>query len=63
MKRKIDSVTDHLQSHLVQIKGGEGDKVENKLKLEYRKRKLVEEVIEKHYILRNQIYLFDLQNV
>jgi hypothetical protein len=32
--------------------GGGGDKVDNKLKADYKKRKLVEEVVEKVYLVR-----------
>jgi len=50
--RKVDSITDNIVSNLALIKEGQGDAVNDQLKTEYRKRKLLEEVTEKHYILR-----------
>lgn len=50
--RKVDSITDNIVTNLSLIKEGKGDVVDDQLKTEYRKRKLLEEVTEKHYILR-----------
>jgi len=50
--RKAEGVADTVQAHLNLIQSGAGDSIEAKVKTEYKKRKLVEEVTEKHYKLR-----------
>jgi len=50
--RKVDSVDDFVCQHLQAIKAGQEDQVDGKLKLDYKKRKLVEEMIEKHIRLK-----------
>jgi len=52
VKRKVDSISDHVKDHLELIKSGEDSSVDDKVKGEYKKRKLLEEVTEKHYRLR-----------
>jgi len=52
VKRKVESISDKLQTHLALIQAGQADSVEDKLKSEYKKRRMLEEVTEKHYRLR-----------
>jgi hypothetical protein len=52
VRRKVDSITDLVREHLSAMAGGGGDQVDNKLKADYKKRKLVEEVVEKVYLVR-----------
>jgi len=49
VKRKTDKIEDSVQKNLSLLQDGEVCKVDEKLKLEYKKRKLVEEVTEKIY--------------
>jgi len=49
VKRKVENIEDLVQKNLGLIKQGNGDQVDDKLKSDYKKRKLVEEVTEKIY--------------
>ena len=50
VKRKVDNISDTVQSHLQLVQKGEG--LDDKTRNDYKKRKLVEEVIEKIYIVK-----------
>jgi len=52
VKRKVETITDNVKVHLELIKHGKDSSVDEKVKGEYKKRKLLEEVTEKHYKLR-----------
>jgi len=52
VKRKVLEIEDVIQQHLLKVKKGEGDNIPEKEKVEYKKRKLVQEVTEKIYTLR-----------
>jgi len=52
VKRKVEKIEDLVQKNLGLIKKGNGDLVDDKVKSDYKKRKLVEEVIEKIYHIR-----------
>ena len=50
VRRKVDTISDTVQSHLQLIQRGED--LDDKTRNDYKKRKLVEEVIEKIYIVK-----------
>ena len=50
VKRKVDNISDTVQSHLQLVQRGE--ELDDKTRNDYKKRKLVEEVIEKIYIVK-----------
>jgi phenylalanyl-tRNA synthetase alpha chain len=52
VKRKVNSITDTVREDLTAIAKDSGEQVESRLKMEYKKRKLVEEVVEKVYLVR-----------
>lgn len=49
--RKVDSITDTIKAHLEAIGAGQSESVPEKDRTEYKKRKLVQEVIEKIYVI------------
>lgn len=49
VKRKVESIEDTIKANLIKIKNGE--EVSDKDKLEYKKRKLIQEVTDKIYVL------------
>jgi len=49
VKRKVGEISDNLKQDLQKIKENKSELVDEKLKVDYKKRKLVEEVNEKHY--------------
>jgi len=51
VKRKVESVQDTVKIHLGKLAGGSEEGVDDKAKNEYKKRKLLQEVTEKIYIL------------
>ena len=51
IKRKVDSIDDVVKHNLEHIVAGDDDKVTDKDKTEYKKRKLIQEVTDKIYIL------------
>jgi len=51
VKRKAEAIDDVIQKHLVNIKNGVGEKIPEKEKGEYKKRKLLQEVTDKVYRL------------
>ena len=44
VKRKVDSITDHVKDHLKLVEAGKIDEIDNKARDEYKKRKLLHEV-------------------
>ena len=52
VKRKVDSITDTVQDNLKMLSKGSGDSLDASLRTEYKKRKLVEEVTEKIYLVK-----------
>ena len=53
VKRKVDFVTDTVRQHLTAMAGDTGDQVvDSRVKVEYKKRRLVEELVEKVYLVR-----------
>ena len=52
VKRKVEEIEDLVQKNLGLLQQGKGDLVDEKLKSDYKKRKLVEEVIEKIYNIK-----------
>lgn len=50
--RKVDSISDDVQEHLNFIVNNESDRVPDNFKQEYKKRKLVQEVLTKSFILK-----------
>ena len=51
VKRKVDTIEDVIKRNLNLILAGAGDKVSDKEKQEYKKRKLIQELTEKFYVL------------
>jgi phenylalanyl-tRNA synthetase alpha chain len=51
VKRKVDAIKDKVQDDLKQIDLGHEDKVDEKSRSEYKKRKLLQETIIKSYLL------------
>ena len=52
IKKKVESISDTVQSHLKLVQRGDDKALDDKTRNEYKKRKLVEEVIEKIYIVK-----------
>jgi len=52
VKKKVNEIEDLVQKNLELIKQGNGESVNDKLKSDYKKRKLVEEVVEKIYKIK-----------
>ena len=52
VKRKVEKIEDLVQKNLGLIKQGKGDSIDDKVKSDYKKRKLVEEITEKIYHLK-----------
>merc|ERR1712129_182247 len=51
VNRKVGEIEDVIQKHLVKVQNGDGENIPEKEKVEYKKRKLVQEVTEKIYTL------------
>jgi len=51
VKRKVVEIEDVIQKHLLEVREGTGDNIPEKEKGEYKKRKLLQEVTEKIYIV------------
>lgn len=51
VKKQVDSITDTVQLHLKSISAGNMTGIDDKLKQEYKKRKLVQEVVIKSFVL------------
>lgn len=51
VKRKVDSITDVVQEHLISINKGLGDDIPDNVRNEYKKRKLLQEVVTKSFII------------
>jgi len=49
VKRKVDSIQDLIKAYLTEIKSGGGDNIPEKEKMELKKRKLAQEIVEKVY--------------
>jgi len=52
VRRKVDHVTDTVKDHMALIQDGLADQVPDKVKTDYKKRKLVEEITEKVYEIK-----------
>lgn len=51
IKKKVDSITDTVQEHLQQVEAGQAATLTDALRADYRKRKLVQEVVLKSFII------------
>ena len=51
VRRKVETVQDNIQAALLQVRAGAGDTLPDKERAEYKKRKMLQEVTEKIYIL------------
>ncbi|XP_055679874.1 phenylalanine--tRNA ligase alpha subunit [Lutzomyia longipalpis] len=51
VKRKVDTIVDVVQQHLVEISRGGGQEIADNVKQDYKKRKLLQEVVTKSFIL------------
>lgn len=51
VKRKVESITDTVRLHLKNICSGYHDEIPDKVKQEYKKRKLIQEVVVKSFVL------------
>lgn len=52
IKRKVDSITDTVKSHLVDIASAKGQDIPDSIRTDYKKRKLLQEVTTKSFLLR-----------
>lgn len=52
VKRKVENIVDTVQQHLANIAAGDSSKIADDLKQEYKKRKLIQEVVVKSFVLR-----------
>ncbi len=52
VRRKVASITDSVREHLTAVSVGRGDQVEERLRVEYKKRRLLDQVLEKVYLVR-----------
>uniref|UniRef100_A0A1L8DI45 phenylalanine--tRNA ligase n=1 Tax=Nyssomyia neivai TaxID=330878 RepID=A0A1L8DI45_9DIPT len=51
VKRKVDTIEDTVQKHLVEIAAGDDYRIDENLKQDYKKRKLLQEMVTKSFIL------------
>lgn len=51
VKRKVDAITDTVQDDLKQVQAGSAQTLSDAVRAEYRKRKLVQEIVVKSYII------------
>lgn len=52
VKRKVAAITDTVRQHLAAIVGDRADQVEARVRAEYKKRRLLEELVDKVYLVR-----------
>lgn len=51
VKRKVESISDVVQEHLIAINKGLGDDIPDNVRIEYKKRKLLQDVVTKSFII------------
>lgn len=51
VKKKVDKIDDIVKTHLVEIRQGKGESIPENVKNEYKKRKLLQEIVTKSFIL------------